>query len=253
MALVRSPARGTVTGTPPPVFLALPGPTLTFRSSSTVTLLVGQSQIRMEAHGSVIIRTSDFFATAMKQEWIEGQTKLIKLPEEDHVHLTYYLEWMYTGKLPTPVYHIRPIFGSLHAHAILPSSYNDSYILLSNLYVLRERMLDTDFRNAVLKEIVRVINLQLSPESPAIKSDIGPPLEVVNTMYQGTTSASSARRLLVDWCLGFGRRSQYTILQEKEFLLDLTKAFSEKADIGLPASEFRSIPLSQGEYVVRKL
>jgi hypothetical protein len=43
------------------------------------------------------------------------------------------------------------------------------------------------------------------------------------------------------------------MLHEKEFLLDLTAAFSEKAEIGLPASAFRGVPLGLGDYVVRKL
>lgn len=92
MALARTPTQETATGTPQPVLLALPGPTFTFRSSSTVTLLVGQSQTSMTVQKSPITRTSEFFATALKKAWLEGQTKLIKLPEEDPVHLTYYLE-----------------------------------------------------------------------------------------------------------------------------------------------------------------
>lgn len=234
MAPVSTPTQATATGTPQPVLLALPGPTFTFCSSSTVTLLVGQSQTRMTIHGSVITLTSDFFATALKQTWVEGQTKLVKLPEEEPVHLTHYLEWIYTRKLPTSVYHRRPIFGSPHAHTIVPASYSDSYILLSHLYVLGERMLDPDFRNVVLKEMVRVMNLGLAPESPAIRPGLSLPLEVVNTIYQGTTSGSPARRLLVDWCLAFGHQTKYTMLHEKEFLLDLTAAFSERPRSACP-------------------
>lgn len=99
-------------------------------------------------------------------------------------------------------------------------------------------MLDTDFRNAVLREMIRVMDLELSPESPAIRSSKSPPLRVVTVIYQGTTSASPARRVLVDWNLAFGHRSQYTMLHEKEFLLDLATSFSEKADLGVPSSEF---------------
>ena len=113
-------------------------------------------------------------------------------------------------------------------------------------------MLDTDIRNAVLREIIRVMDLEVSPESPAIQSHKSPPLKVVTIIYQGTTSASTARRLLVDWCLAFGRQTQYTMLHEKEFLLDLATAFSEKADLGMPSTEFRGVPLRHGEYVVRR-
>ena len=133
----------------------------------------------------------------------------------------------------------------------LPATTIRTSCKLSHLYVLGERILDTDIRNAVLREMIRVMDLELSPESSAIKSGRSPPLQVVTVIYQGTTSASPARRLLVDWCLAFGHRCQYTMLREKEFLLDLATAFSEKADLGMPSSGFRGVPLRHGEYVVR--
>lgn len=143
----------------------------------------------MSVHESFITRTSEFFATALKKAWGKGKTRVIKLPEEDPVYLAYYLDWIYTRKLPTDVYRGSSLFGDT---IILPASYNDPYIILSHLYVLGERMLDTDFRNSMLEELIHVMDLELFPESPAIHSGTGPPLQVVNTIYQGTTSASPA-------------------------------------------------------------
>lgn len=111
-------------------------------------------------------------------------------------------------------------------------------------------MLDTEFRNAVLKEIVRIMNIESSPESRATRPSMGPSLEVVNIIYQGTPSGSPARRLLVDWCIAFGHQSQYTMLHEKEFLLGLAVSLSDKVEKGLPSSEFRGVSLRDDRYVI---
>jgi hypothetical protein len=245
MALVRTPTQGAVKETSPPARLALPGPTFAFRSSDTVTLLVGQSATKMTVHESYITCTSEFFATALKKAWVEGQTRVIKLPEEDPVHLAYYLDWIYTRKSPSDFYYGRALFGAL---IVLPDSYRDLYISLSHLYVLGERMLDTKFRNALLEEIVRIMNLEQHTGTPTITFGMSPPLEVISTIYQGTTSTSPARRLLVDWCLAFGHQAQYTILHDKEFLVDIAKSFSDKTEKGLASSEFRGVSLRYGEY-----
>jgi len=247
MELVRAPTQGTTKETSPPARLALPGPTFAFRSCGIVTLVVGETQTPMSVHERFITRTSEFFATALKKAWGEGQTRVIKLPEEDPVHLAYYLDWIYTRKLPTDVYRGSSQIG---ATITLPASCYDSHMILSHLYVLGERMLDTDFRNSVLEELIHVTDLEMFPESPAICSSIGPPLQVISIIYQGTTSASPARRLLVDWCLAFGHQAQYNILHDKEFLVDIAESFSDKVEKGLASSEFRSVSLRYGEYRV---
>jgi hypothetical protein len=202
----------------------------------------------MSVHESFITRTSDFFATALKKAWFEGQTKVIKLPEEDHVHLAYYLDWVYNQVMPTSRYCGRSVFG--HPPITLPAIFTDSFLVLAHLYVLGECMLDKVFRDALLNEFILVMNLKQNPVSPTIALGMSPPLQVITIIYQGTTSTSPARRLLVDWCLAFGDKSQYTMLHEKEFVVDIAKSFSDKAERGMASSEFRGVLLRSGGYVV---
>ena len=228
--------------------VALSPPTLAFSSHHAVTLLVGESQTEFTVHEHYLTCTSEFFAAALKRAWVEGQTRTVKLPEKNPIHFAYYLDWIYTRKLPTSRYQEKSPSGA--EPIVLPISYIDSYVILSHLYVLGERMLDRVFRNALLGAIIRVMRLEQSPESLAIAADARPPLEVVNIIYQGTTSISPARRLLVDWFLGFGRHYHYTSLQEKEFLVALVTAFSKKAELGLPLTDCRGDSLRYQNYVV---
>jgi len=116
------------------------------------------------------------------------------------------------------------------------------------LYVVGERMLDNAFRSDLLNTMIRFMRMEEAQESSHIESNIRPPLQVVEIIYGGTTSGSPARRLLVDWCLGFGHQAEYNILHDKEFLLDIVKALSTKAENGLPSSAFRGVPLVHGDY-----
>lgn len=77
----------------------------------------------MTVHESFIVRTSDFFATALEKVWVEGQTRVINLPEEDPVDLGNYLDWIYTRKLPTSHYYGRALFES--SPITLPASFTD--------------------------------------------------------------------------------------------------------------------------------
>ena len=53
-----------------------------FDHDDAVTLHVGPAEHVLLAHSSFIIRNSDLFTTALKKEWAEGQTRVIKLPEQ---------------------------------------------------------------------------------------------------------------------------------------------------------------------------
>lgn len=118
------------------------------------------------------------------------------------------------------------------------------------MYVLGERILDKVFRDEPLDECIRIMNLRQPPESSMIALGMSPPVQVVNIIYQGTTSTSPARRLLVNWCLEFGHQAHYTMLHDKDFLVDIAKSFSDKAEKGLASSEFRGVLLRYGGYRV---
>lgn len=96
-------------------------------------------------------------------------------------------------------------------------------ILLAELYVLGERMLDRNFQDELLRELVRFMKL---PVQHVV--DFGPPFTAMSVIYQGTTASSPARRLLVDIFLRHPVELYGISHLEKEFLADLAKASIKK-------------------------
>lgn len=71
-----------------------------FSPDGTVTLVVGSEQKRMLVHSTYLTCDSDFFKAALKKEWVEGQSHVIKLPEEDPETMAHYMTFVYSDKLP---------------------------------------------------------------------------------------------------------------------------------------------------------
>jgi hypothetical protein len=111
-------------------------PTLSskYNKGDMITLLVGKSEQEIVAHGSYLSLHSEFFKTALKKEWVEGQTRTVKLPEEKAKIMIFYLDFLYGKGLPTvsteeeDADHIGP-----------------AYIALTELFALGERLLDSRY------------------------------------------------------------------------------------------------------------
>lgn len=185
-------------------------PSYRFNAENTVTLLVGPDQQKMVAQTSYLTRTSEFFATALKQVWAEGQTRIINLHEEAPELMAHYLDWVYSSELPTEMCDkFHPESAKIAAHD-----------LLAELYVLGERRLDSKFRNATIAEFIRIGPVLHGPSCQASQR-----ARYVNTIYQGTPAGSPARRLMVDFGLRFGCSQCYSGDLDKGFLVDLAHAF----------------------------
>ena len=64
-----------------------------------VKVVVGADEECFFVHSSVLRKHSEFFDTACKKEWIEGQYRVIKLPEDDSDIFHNYVQWLYTGTI----------------------------------------------------------------------------------------------------------------------------------------------------------
>lgn len=198
-----------------------------YREDDMVTLFVGEQERKMLVHGSYLSRHSEFFRAALKKEWVEGQTRTIKPPEETPELMAQYLNFLYGKRLPTD------------------STKNDTqkgavYNALTALYALGERLLDCKIRNAILREIVRFTTLiseglNCFPASPAI-----------NNIYNCTTEASPARRLMVDLYVTNGGEDWFASGLHSVFFQDLAKALS----VGVKHSS--SLPLRAREVVAEE-
>jgi hypothetical protein len=99
-------------------------PSNNFNAENAITLFVGLEQQKLTVHASYITRTSTFFAAALKNEWAEGQTRIIELQEETPEMMAHYLDWIYTSALPTKdcgLFH--PESAKIAAHDLLAELY----------------------------------------------------------------------------------------------------------------------------------
>lgn len=187
-------------------------PSYHFNAENTVTLLVGPEKQSMIVHTGYLTITSEFFASALKKVWIEGQTRTIELDEEVPELMAYYLDWLYTTHLPSKGCNS---FTTETSKVV-------THELLAKLYVLGERRLDSRLRNAIIAEFIRLrlIFHDVSSCQPLRR------VNCINTVYQGTPEGSPARRLMVDLSLRSGCPKCYTVDDlDKAFLVDLAQAF----------------------------
>lgn len=75
-------------------------PATSFHPDTMVTLLVGHEEQEMTVHGDRLARNSACFRAALRQEWLEGQTRTVKLPDESQAIVQHYIEYVYSGELP---------------------------------------------------------------------------------------------------------------------------------------------------------
>jgi hypothetical protein len=187
-----------------------------FDQSDAVTLHVGLDEHTILAHGNFISRDSEFFDAALKKEWVEGKTRIIKLPEECPHLITHYLSFVYCKSLPTE--NVTPAEKD-----VFIKHSNQHYQLLAELYVLGERLLDQSFRGATINEIIRLANIYNTAWTRAC-----PGKETVNTIYRGTLAGSPARRLMVDWHVVLGTAEFFDSACEAEFVLDMLQSTYRK-------------------------
>jgi hypothetical protein len=75
-------------------------PSSSYGKDDMITLLVGEDEEEMFAYGSYLSLYSGFFKAALKKEWAEGQTRTVKLPEEDPETVTFYFDFLDGKGLP---------------------------------------------------------------------------------------------------------------------------------------------------------
>jgi hypothetical protein len=224
--------------------MAEPGQTMTetafsLRKNDLVTLLLGPQEEQFAVHESCVARNSDFFRAAVKKEWIEGQTRTIKLPEETCIEsFVNYLNFACHGRLPTVGIETRPESPD-------KTFTDDPYGELGRIYVIGERMLDKTVQNAVAREFVRLAELR----SPDKKCELPGP-KCVDIIYTGTSNGSPMRRMMVDFYVTQGAINWPYHGQHPEFLGDLAQQLQTKIMGQIAVRDFRFRKLVAEEYFV---
>lgn len=204
-------------------------PDTSFHPSSMVTRLVGPEEQEMTVHGDRLVRNSAYSRAALREEWLEDQTRVIKLVDESTEIMRHYIEYVYSGKPPTHDLTVAPEARSIVSR---------HYPLLAEIYIIAERGLDAKCQNVIIRELIRLV--KLTQKSPGVAC--------VDIVYRGTTAESPARRLVVDFATGC--INDYWLLIEgtglhEEFWRDLSKALLRKAKTPID-------PIKAKNYLVRE-
>lgn len=216
-------------------------PPAIFYSTQAIILHVGPSEQPMLLHEDCA-KSSEYLTAATEESLPVGQSRLVKLPDEHPKVMAHYLAFLYGANLPTHVYDTTNPGGLK----------SDGYELLAHLYVLREHLLDSAFRNAIIDEFMRLSTLQtVSDATCATERAHYPTTAPVNITYRGTCPESPVRRLLVDMNLRFGGEHWHTIDLEPAFLFDFMQAyFSMAKTLGQKLNKLRQAELKAANYYV---
>lgn len=175
-----------------------------------LTVTVGTNGTTYPIHQSLVCASSKFFRSAVKPEWTSSKAdpRAVDLSEEVPGTFEIYVHWLYFKTLPT----VR-----MEPKANIASEYKD----LARCYVLGEKLIDIEFKNAVLDSFADAMADQL------LKEHRFPGVQEINIIYKGTMEDSPARELLVDIWAHHSLESWNILLEllPAEFILDLTKAF----------------------------
>lgn len=149
--------------------------------SNVVSFLVGTHEPKRSiVHERLVNPRSEFARLALRGVWKEAQERTIKLPEDDPEIFSVYQQWLYDGLIHT---------GS---QTLFPAT-DDEYEALVKAYILGEKLMDQDFKDAIIDAILdKFRNMS--------RFDTGLTTLVLN----GTPSGSPLRRLWMDVYYHFG-------------------------------------------------
>jgi hypothetical protein len=184
---------------------------LTSFEGAITTLAVGEEGVEYKVRETLLSERSEFFASASKAEWKEGQEHRVPLPDDTPPIVDLYVQWIYSGKIlsrKTPVEEV----GADEEECKNESAFD----LLIGGFVFGEKIQDGNFKDAVLDALVHTVT------TPNEKGVCWYPTKSwVDQAYMGTPEGSPIRRLLVDMYTYHGKADWLDGQKNVNFLADL--------------------------------
>ena len=154
-------------------------PRSTLSSSSAASdVYKRQEQKRFILHHDAVCSKSKFFRAACSERWLEGQERIVRLPEAKPVAFQEYCRWIYYGQVAD---------GTCTMTSSNIEKLGETQRLI-DLYLLGDQLDDTQLRNQANIKLFK--SLQNANTMPSIAQ-----MELV---WDSTTRGSSLRKLLVD-------------------------------------------------------
>jgi hypothetical protein len=153
---------------------------LSYDYNSTISVLVGKEEKQFTVHKDSICAKSKFFKAACSERWIEGQKKLIKLPEASTRDFQAYVNWVYTSRI--------------EVNENAEKQYNGHV----KMYILEDVLDDYQLRNTAMEYLIS-----------SIETPIAQGYRMLRDAYERTPTGSPLRRLLVSRQIGQGERKTF--------------------------------------------
>lgn len=165
--------------------------------TKTITVRVGTGKVvRDYTIHEHILRSHTFFGNALRHDWKEAQERIVKLPETHPDHFDLYVQWIYSHQL-----HFQPSPES----GVIQSE----IARLLRAYVLGQYLLDGDFRDAVIGDMIKRIRIARHS-----RPNLGKHLAWI---YAQTEDNDPLRRLAVDTLADLELQTEMTDDETKDF------------------------------------
>jgi hypothetical protein len=172
------------------------------------------------AHQTILEANSEYFRTALKKDWVEGQQCIVTLDEVYPPDFHLYAQYLYTGTIFSKVKDGE--FGSTN------------FSTLGRLYGLGERLLDRTFQNRVIDAIVAGTRERRTGPDGTTRRQY--PANAADIIYSSTAAGSPARKLIVDFFVTNGHAGwvehfdfgSANVEAQFEFLKDVSAALLDK-------------------------
>lgn len=119
----------------------------------------------------------------MKQEWREGQTKIVNLPDDEPKAVSVWLNWLYRHHLPV---------GLNAGEKMTHESVQDVWNSLIMAYCLGDKLLDSDYKDAVVDAMAAWTFKRHDQEFHFLID-----LATRTKLFESTSAGSTARKFLV--------------------------------------------------------
>jgi hypothetical protein len=188
---------------------------LTSFEGAITTLAVGEEEVEYKVHEALLSERSEFFTSASKEEWKEGQEHRVPLPDDTPSVVDLYVQWIYSGRVLSG----RTLGGKIPVkeEADGEECKNGSqFDLLIGGFVFGEKIQDGGFKDAVVDALIHTVR---TPDEKGVCWY--PTKSWVDQAYVGTPEGSPFRRLLVDMYKYHGRDDWLDDQKNVDFLAEL--------------------------------
>ncbi|KAF1914382.1 hypothetical protein BDU57DRAFT_558026 [Ampelomyces quisqualis] len=170
-----------------------------FESVILIVVGSGTKETSFQVHAGLLKHYSSYFRNALKESWVEGETKIVRLAADEPANFKTFFHWLYSGKL----------YYTLTPEGKVP--FSDTKIC--SLYVFGDARGIPEFCNAAVDLLfVRFAHEWAYPATP------------LRYVYDNTSANSKLRKLLVDLSVGtfaFSDLRSYESRYPKDFLVDV--------------------------------